>query len=155
MKDFNLLRSEFSTYLSKKHSEVLPFESAQLIEKKCQNQNCSLFGFGSHSKKRPHNLILGRTYDKQVLDMAELTIKDYSPLHSFKGSETPKDMKPVLIFQGSVWETSAHLRTLKSIFHDFFRFSSAESVSIKAIRRMLVFGATDETVIWMKHYEVP
>ena len=65
---------------------MLPFESTELIEKRCEKINCSLFGFGSHSKKRPHNLILGRTYDKQVLDMAELTIKDYTPLSSYKVS---------------------------------------------------------------------
>lgn len=159
MKDFNKLRSEYSTYFSKKHADILPFESTDSIEKKCEKMNCSLFGFASHTKKRPHNLILGRTYDKQVLDMAELAIKEYTPISSFKvswsynqGSETPKHLKPVLIFQGTVWETSTHLRTLKSIFHDFFRLSSAESVAVKAIRRMLVFGASDESIIWMKHY---
>jgi ribosome production factor 2 len=34
----------------------------------------SLFLFGSHSKKRPNNIVLGRTYEHKVLDMAELGI---------------------------------------------------------------------------------
>jgi hypothetical protein len=50
-------------------NKTLPFEDQSSVEFLCQRNDCSLFAFGSHSKKRPHNLILGRCYDFQVLHM--------------------------------------------------------------------------------------
>ena len=33
--------------------------------------------FGSHNKKRPNDIIFGRTYENKVLDMVELGLKTY------------------------------------------------------------------------------
>ena len=34
----------------------------------------SLFLFGSHSKNRPNNIIIGRTFDQKILDMNQIGI---------------------------------------------------------------------------------
>lgn len=44
--------------------------------------------FGSHNKKRPNNLIAGRMYDFQVLDIFELGIEEFKSLEDFKVSKT-------------------------------------------------------------------
>ena len=56
--------------------DVRPFESggSSRIEFFCKKHDSSLFAVGSHSKKRPHNLVLGRMYDGHLLDMIELGI---------------------------------------------------------------------------------
>lgn len=38
----------------------------------------------SHSKKRPNNLVMGRFFNYQILDMIELGVLDYKSIDSFK-----------------------------------------------------------------------
>lgn len=61
---------------SRKH-DIHPFESRQEIEQICKKSDTSLFVFGSHSKKRPSNIVLGRTYEHKVLDMVELGVINF------------------------------------------------------------------------------
>ena len=55
--DFALLSKPNNRILSKKN-ELLPFEDANSIEFLNQKNECCLFVLGSHSKKRPNNLVL-------------------------------------------------------------------------------------------------
>eukprot|EP00961_Rhodomonas_salina_P156217 2103237-Rhodomonas_salina.2 len=41
------------------------------VEFLCQKNEASFFSFASHSKKRPNNLILGRTFDYKVSSLPE------------------------------------------------------------------------------------
>lgn len=54
----------------------------------CKKYDHSLFTFGFSSKKRPNSLVIGRTFDYQVLDMFELAIVDYKPMEDFKVSSS-------------------------------------------------------------------
>ena len=61
--------------------------------------DCSLFAVGSHQKKRPDNLVLGRVYDSHILDMFELGIQDFKSSNSFDGPKhINSDLKPIMIF---------------------------------------------------------
>ena len=46
-----------------RHNAVHPFEDAAPLEFLCQKNDASLFAFGTHSKKRPHDLVIGRLFD--------------------------------------------------------------------------------------------
>ena len=48
--------------LSRKN-EILPFEDVNSLEFLATKNDTSLFALGSHSKKRPHNLVLVRVVD--------------------------------------------------------------------------------------------
>ena len=65
-------------------NQVHPFEDAATIEFLCEKNHSSLFATASHSKKRPNNLVLGRTFDGRVLDMMEFEVDGFASLSEFK-----------------------------------------------------------------------
>ncbi|KAL6067555.1 rRNA-binding ribosome biosynthesis protein rpf2 [Balamuthia mandrillaris] len=66
-----------------RHNAVRPFEDETSFEFFSQKNDCSLFAYGSHSKKRPHNLVLGRFFDHHILDMVELGVENFKSMKSF------------------------------------------------------------------------
>ena len=56
------------------------------LEGHASRANCSLYALGGHSKKRPHNLTLGRLYDFRCYDMVEFGIAGYRSIQSFGGA---------------------------------------------------------------------
>ena len=64
----------------KKKNIVRPFEDVSKIEFFSQKCDASLFAFGSHNKKRPDNLVIGRMFDHQLLDMVEFGVSNYSKM---------------------------------------------------------------------------
>lgn len=85
-------------------------------------KNAPLFVFISHSKKRPHNIILGRTFDHTLLDMIELGVDNFRRLEDFKVDKISTLIKPCLVFNGPAWEQSEDLIRLKSLLVDMFQW---------------------------------
>ncbi len=65
-----------------------PFEAGgeAKLEAYANKSNCSLFVLGSHTKKRPHNLVLGRMYDFHLYDALELGVQRHKAIREFKGA---------------------------------------------------------------------
>lgn len=72
--DLYMIKSPFSKHFSRKN-DIRPFEDASSLEFFANKNDASLFAFGSHNKKRPDNLVIGRTYDYQILDMCEFAVR--------------------------------------------------------------------------------
>jgi len=66
--------SAMSQMLMKRSHDLAPLEDGSLIERISTNYDCSLFAVGSHQKKRPNNLVFGRTFDGHILDMFEFGV---------------------------------------------------------------------------------
>ena len=61
------------TKLLSKTNQITPMDgTTESLEFLTTKNDCALFAVASHNKKRPNNLIFGRTFDHMVLDMAEL-----------------------------------------------------------------------------------
>lgn len=58
-----------------KPNPVHPFDDATSLAFWSKKNDASLFAVGMHSKKRPNNLVLARTYDNEVMDMIELGVE--------------------------------------------------------------------------------
>ena len=70
LRDVYALKKPYGV-LYKKKNITRPFEDQTSLEFFSKKSDCSLFMFGSHNKKRPNNLVIGRLYDYHVLDMIE------------------------------------------------------------------------------------
>ena len=77
LSDLGALKRGECLKLSRKNEAVRPFESGGegSLEFLCLKADCSLFCLANHSKKRPHNLVLGRMFDFKILDMLELGVR--------------------------------------------------------------------------------
>uniref|UniRef100_A0A3B5R455 Ribosome production factor 2 homolog n=1 Tax=Xiphophorus maculatus TaxID=8083 RepID=A0A3B5R455_XIPMA len=121
------------------------------IEFFSKKSDCSLFLFGSHNKKRPHNFIFGRMFDFHVLDMFELGIEKFISLSQIKTSKFPEGTKPMLIFAGEVFDTDNEYKRLKSLLIDFYRGPTVPAVRLAGLEHVLHFTAL-EGKIYMRSY---
>lgn len=110
--------------------------------------------FGSTSKKRPDNLIIGRVFEHELLDMVELGIKEYKGLADFKNDKIGTCVKPCLIFNGPKWNHTEELRRLKSLFIDAFHRDTIDAIRLQGIEHVLSFTITDDNQILMRSYKI-
>jgi len=150
--DLYMLKKPHSQHF-KRHNAVHPFEDSAPLEFLCQKNDASLFAFGTHSKKRPHNLVLGRMFDYHILDMVEFGIENYKPMGSFAnvGGGSSTESKPCLLFSGGEWEHSPELQEIRGLLIDFFHLEVVDAISPLGIEHFLCFTACGGKVL-MRHY---
>ncbi|KAJ2725442.1 rRNA-binding ribosome biosynthesis protein rpf2 [Coemansia sp. Benny D115] len=140
LKDLYALRKHSAINFSKKN-EIHPFEDETSVEFFARKNDCSLFAVGMHSKKRPHNLILGRTFDYQILDMIELGVEKCTTMEQLKSQACSVGTKPLMIFNGEAFSQAEDLIRLKSLLLDFFRGEVADKVSLKGLEYVITVTA--------------
>ncbi|XP_053661219.1 ribosome production factor 2 homolog [Anopheles marshallii] len=153
LRDLNLLKKPNSRMM-RRNNDVTPFEDATPLEHLAKTNDCHLFLFGSSSKKRPNNLILGRTYDEQVLDMVEFGIDHYTALEKFKTEKISQFTKPVIIFNGYKWKLTEELRRIKSLLLDMFRIDQIDTIRLQGIEHVLSFTLADDLTILVRSYRI-
>ena len=150
--DLYLLKKPHAVHF-RRHNAVHPFEDATPLEFLCQKNDASLFAFGTHSKKRPNNLVLGRCFDHHILDMFEFGIDAYTPLGAFAnaGGGSSSNSKPCLLFSGAEWEHSLQLQALRGLLIDFFHLEVVGCISALGVEHVICFTAYDGKVL-LRHY---
>ncbi|XP_032877892.1 ribosome production factor 2 homolog [Amblyraja radiata] len=139
--------------LYKKKNITRPFEDQTSVEFFSKKSDCSLFMFGSHNKKRPHNLIIGRMFDYHILDMIELGIEKFHGLSDFKNSKSAEGSKPMLVFAGDLFELDNNHKRLKNLLIDFFRGPTVLNIRLGGLEIVLHFTALAGK-IFMRSYKV-
>lgn len=152
LKEMYMLKKP-NALLLKKRNMTRPFEDITSLEFLSKMNDTSLFMFGSHSKKRPHNVIIGRMFDFQLLDMIELGISNYQSLQSVKSSKVAMGTKPCLLFSGPEFESEEDLRRLKSLFIDFFQGPVVDNVRLSGLEHVIQFLAVNGKVL-LRSYRV-
>mmetsp|Transcript_6584 Transcript_6584/g.18828 ORF Transcript_6584/g.18828 Transcript_6584/m.18828 type:complete len:357 (+) Transcript_6584:96-1166(+) len=147
LRDLHRLRNPLSVLYTREH-DFHPFEDAGKLEHLCNKFDHGLFAFGSSSKKRPCRLILGRLFHKAVLDMQELRVENFKPIASFASfkRDAIAGSKPLLLFQGSVFETDERLKRVKSLFLDFFAGAKPERIVLDGVEHVVVLSASETSV---------
>ncbi|CAD8105059.1 unnamed protein product [Paramecium sonneborni] len=146
--EWHMLKRDFSITYNKNH-EIQPFEDTKPLETFCERSQCSMFCFVSNSKKRPDNLIIGRTFDKKVLDMIELHLKEFKSQEEFAASvEIPMHARPLIIFNGEVFGFNSNHMKLHNLLTDFF-YENVPISDIKSsdINLIISITATDDSTL--------
>lgn len=73
---------------TRRNDDARPFGAGgeARLEHFARKSDCSLFALANHSKKRPHNVVLGRFYNYQLLDMLEFGIEQHRSIADFKAA---------------------------------------------------------------------
>ncbi|KAL8526276.1 hypothetical protein ACS0TY_015482 [Phlomoides rotata] len=111
--------------------------------------------YGSHSKKRPHNLVLGRTYDHHIYDLVEIGIENFKSMGSFsydKKLAPQTGSKPFFAFIGEAFESVDELKHLKEILLDIFRGEVVTNLNLAGLDRVYVCTALSSNKIFFSHF---
>ncbi|KAL7551667.1 hypothetical protein ACHAWF_014851 [Thalassiosira exigua] len=145
LKDMRSVQSPHAKLLTK-NNMIVPFDDAgqQSLEFLTTKNDASLFALASHNKKRPNNLVMGRTFDRRILDMVEIGILQYRSLNDFGGLPKKRlGSKPLLHFVGDVWSSDVNLKRLQNLLIDFYRGDPVDSLILSGLDHIMVFTAAE------------
>ncbi|KAK7478883.1 hypothetical protein BaRGS_00029864 [Batillaria attramentaria] len=152
LKELHMLKKP-DAVLFKKKNITRPFEDQTSLEFFSEKADASLFAFGSHSKKRPNNLVLGRMFDAHVLDMVEFGIEKFVSMLEIEGPKCSFGIKPCLIFSGEPFEQDPEHKRLKNLLTDFFRGPSVTNVRLAGLEHVISVSAVDGK-IYIRNFRV-
>lgn len=153
MKDLHQLKKPLVKVLNR-NNDITPFEDPSSLEFLTMKNDCALFVFGSTSKKRPNNLVLGRIFENEILDMIELGIKQYMPMSEFKNDKIGTCVKPCLVFNGPKWNQTEELRRLRSLLIDTYHKENVDAIRLQGIEHVMSFTCTDDLTILLRSYKI-
>jgi len=143
-----------TTYMQKsKNVNCNPFIDPTTIEFFSLKADCSLFLYGSHSKKNPDNLIFGRLFEHHILDMVEFRLVDYRPIELWDKEMNRAGSKPCFILSGPEFQDDEDFKKIGNLMVDFFRGEVVDNVNLAGIDH--VYGlSVDNGKILFRHYKI-
>ena len=162
--DLLVLKKPNAKAMNKKN-QIHPFEDATSLEFFSRVNDASIFAFGSSSKKRPHTVVFGRTFDHQILDMLEFqidpaTFKSMQDFAKTRTSISRAGAKPMFAFVGDVFDNNEDMKNFRSFILDAFRGEILKKVNLAGLDRVIVVTGTvhpidiSKKVIYFRHYNV-
>lgn len=141
--------------LMSKNNPISAFEHAgkNSIEFLCTKNDSTLFAIGSHNKKRPSNLVLGRLFDHQILDMVELGVVQYKGLKDYRGAPKKRvGSKPMMCFIGDVWHLDEEMKKLQNLLLDLFRGDPVSKLALIGLDHCICVTAASDGIIRLRTY---
>jgi len=145
------MQSPHAKMLNRKNPNALPFDDASSIEFLLEKNHCGLFAVASHSKKRPDNIVMGRSFDGHILDMVEFHVEELKSVKEVSTASKRYASKPCLLFLGEPWETGPVFRPMRSLLLDFFRGDDVNSVQLSGLDHVIVCAAIDGKLHILPH----
>ncbi|KAL0127601.1 hypothetical protein PUN28_003116 [Cardiocondyla obscurior] len=152
MKDLYDLKKP-NVQMMKQKNDILPFEDITPAERLASKYNASLFMIALHNKKRPNNLVMGRMYEHTLLDMIEFGIENYKSLKDFKVEKITLGIKPLLIFNGELFENNREYGRIKSLLVDMFLREEVQKIRLQGLEHVLSFTALENTIL-LRSYRI-
>jgi len=142
LRNMAMITKPNGSFLQRKN-DILPFDDINSLEFLCNKNDCSLFALGSHTKKRPNNLVLGRLYDGHLLDMYEFGAENFQSLNSFPGFKKTVGAKPLMTFVGDQWSSDSTYTKIQNLLLDMFRADRIEMISLKGMDHVISCAVVD------------
>ncbi|KAH9670206.1 Ribosome production factor 2-like [Citrus sinensis] len=151
-----LLKKGSAIRYTRKNENIRPFESGgeTSLEFFSLKTDCSIFIYGSTSKKRPDNLVIGRTYDHHIYDLVEVGVENFKPLNSFiydKKLAPRVGSKPFICFVGEGFESVEELKHLKEVLVDLLRGEVIENLNLAGLDHAYVCTAVSSNRVFFTH----
>jgi ribosome production factor 2 len=145
LKDMRAMQAPNCKILTKKNA-IVAFETdgQQSLEFLSTKNDCALFALASTNKKRPNNLVLGRTFDHQILDMIEVGVLRYKSIQDYGGSVPKKRIgsKPLMLFSGDLWQQDSNCQKMQNLLIDFYRGDVVDKLVISGMDHLIMFVAS-------------
>ncbi|KAJ6227147.1 brix domain containing protein [Anaeramoeba flamelloides] len=140
--DLYLITKPNAHKLTRKN-DIVPFDDETSLEFLCNKNDCGLFVLGSHTKKRPHNLVVGRVYDNHLYDMVEFGVDSLKTIHEIKGETCVDGTKPLLVFNGDGFQFDEEYKMIKNLFIDLFKGVVVQSILLTSLQKSPNVDLTD------------
>ena len=145
LKDMRSMLAPHCKLLAKKNA-VVAFESdgQNSLEFLTTKNDCSVFALASTNKKRPNNLVLGRTFDHQILDMIEVGILRYKSIHDYGGTVPKKRIgsKPMMMFLGDLWQQDSNCQKMQNLLMDLYKGDVVDKIVVSGLDHLIMFVAS-------------
>ncbi|OBZ85885.1 Ribosome production factor 2 [Choanephora cucurbitarum] len=151
LKDLYALKRPNAVHFTKKN-ELKPFEDEEKLEFFSQKNDSAFVVVGTHSKKRPHNLVFTRMFNHQVLDMYEFGIENPKSMSSIPGPKCSVGLKPLMVFNGDRFESDETYKYMKNYFLDFFNGEEASAINLAGLEHVVSLTATPDDRILFRTY---
>ena len=106
--DLHLVKKPNSLYLPAR-VEGGQMQGNAFVERTCSKMKASMFGYVSHTKKRPDHLILGRLFSGHVLDSYEFRVLAAGPPISAVRRMPQFGSMSAFVFLGKYWQSDRYL----------------------------------------------
>ncbi|KAJ6869125.1 hypothetical protein NC651_034018 [Populus alba x Populus x berolinensis] len=152
---YHLKRDNAIRY-TRKNDSIRPFESGgeTSLEFFSMKTDCSIFVYGSTSKKRPDNLVIGRTYDHHIYDLIEVGVENFKRMDSFtydKKLAPQAGSKPFIVFSGEAFESVDELKHLKEVLLELLRGQVVDNLNLAGLGRVYVCTAISSNRVFLTH----
>jgi len=90
---------------------------------------------------------MGRTYEHMLLDMIEFGIENYKGLKDFKVEKITLGIKPLLIFNGELFESNHEYSRIKNLLVDMFLREKVQKIRLQGLEHVLSFTAVGNKIL--------
>lgn len=139
------------TQILQKRNEIHPFEDPTLIEKFGKKYNAALFMLISNSKKRPNNLVMGRLFEHTMMDVIEFGVENYIALRNFKCEKIAEGTKPILVFQGELFDINHEFGRIRNLLIDMFQRDTVAQIRLQGLEHVLSFTAHENCILFRSY----
>ena len=146
---FNVLFKSRTQKLNSRY-DTRPFEDAGLMLHLSDKHQCPLFLFGQSSKKHPSRIVIGRVFEREILDLLQLDILSFSGELAAL-NRIPTHQRPVFVAIGDRFETDEKFMRVRNLFHDLVRSDCAEKVHlIDSLHLVVVLTCLEDGTLVLK-----